>query len=178
MRKGYLAIFLALIGIIGCAGMETIPSPKAGLVLLTNSNQGAYAYCRLFEGQWAQDELIIAGNDGQPKWAKPEMMSFRIKPSACSDFTRTKVLNLPPRGEWTLFIIWTKFTGQVLNMDVVHFDTSGNPFRTYCTDMFGQKTYADTIVDLPRVDVNSVSAIRINKELYLADWLKALIGLP
>lgn len=179
MRKKIFALFLVLTGVIGCAGIAPIPAPRAGLVLIINSNQGAYAHCRLFEGTWSREELIIAGADGQPKWSQPEMMSFKIKPSFSSDFAETKVLNLPPRGEWTLFILWTKFTGQVLDMDVIQFDTSGNPFREYNTDMFGQKTYADAIIDLPRVDASGgVSAIRIHKDLYLTDWLKALVGLP
>lgn len=177
------SVFVSVLFLLaaGCAGVSTSApdcSPRAGLTLIINKNQSAYAHCRLFEGSWSQEDLIIAGEDGQPKWAKQEIMSFKICPSFSSDFLKTEVLHLAPRAEYTLFIIWTKFTGQILNMDAVRFSTSGNPFRESHTGMFGEKTYADKIVYLPYVNVNAVSQIKIHKTLYLADWLKALVGLP
>lgn len=181
---GLLTILMSAIGVwlAGCAVLSTgrIPSPQAGLVLPINRNEGAYAHCRLVEGSWSQDDFFaIDSQTGQPKWAKPALMVFEISSAAGRDFYRTKPLLLKPtKADYTLFIIWTRFTGQVLGVDTVYFSTTGNPFNEYHTDPLGYKTYADRIIYLPSVDTSSVSRLRIHKTLYLGDWLKALIGLP
>ncbi|MFH1611713.1 MAG: hypothetical protein ABH887_00340 [bacterium] len=172
-------IIIAVLGVFGCGianKSSGIPAPKAGLVLVVNGNQGVYANCRLFEGCWTQDDFISVSADGYPKWSLQSIKSFKIPPAFSEEIHKTYVLDLFPRAKFTLFVIWTRFTGQVLDMSVIHFDTSANPFREYHINMFGHKTYADKILKLPHVNPNIVSQLHIHKELRVSDWLKALIG--
>lgn len=174
-------IFFVLFFMVSCAGFmqnSTIPPPRAGLTLLINGNQGVYAHCRLFNGYWSVDDLITADQDGYPKWTQSPTKSFEVNPSFSAEMKNTYILSLLPRSRYTLFVIYAKFTGVVLDMGVINFDTSANPYRSTYKDPLGQKIYADTVVNLPSVSASGVSSLRINKTIYPADWLKSLIGLP
>ena len=196
MRKRIFLLFLAGVILMGCgtlpkrqmvvnippggvAALNTIPSPRAGLVILINRNEGAQANCFLYEGNRSRQEDIIGiGPDGNPILNYNPLLKFAIGSAVTRDFWSYKALVLQPYTDYTLFIIWTRFTGQVLDFDKIRFKTSGDPFRKPYIDDLGRKIFADNIVRLPRVKTRGVSRLRINKTLYLGDWIKALFGMP
>jgi len=174
-----IGVLIGLMLLNGCASIKSIPAPRAGLVLLVNKNEGAFAYCRLFQGHLSQDDIVIANQDtGGPEWGERSVAQFKVDSAYARDFWTTKSLILSPHWDYTLFIVWTRFTGQVLDIDTIHFNTSGNPFRSHHVDGLGRKTYADSIVYLPHIETSTVYRIRIHKTIYLGEWIKALIGLP
>ena len=191
-RKIFLLILMAIL--IGCtsrrespkevipsggiAVLNHIPSPRAGLVIPINRNEGAWANCLLYEGDRRRENIIGIGSDGNPILNDRPLVKFEIGSATARDFWSYKALVLRPYSRYTLFIIWTRLTGQVLDFDEVSFDTSGDPFRDYHKDGLGRKVFADKIVYLPQVDTRGVSRLRINKTLYLGDWIKALFGMP
>ncbi|MBU1137313.1 hypothetical protein KKD72_03040 [Patescibacteria group bacterium] len=197
MKRNYLLVILAvLIFLAGCAGvfrkpaevvnippggiavLNSIPSPRAGLVLAVNQTEGAWARCSLYEGDRSWGDIIGIGSDGNPILNDQPLAKFEVGSAATRDFWSYKTLVLQPYRRYTLFIIWTRFTGQVLGFDEIRFRTSGNPFQDSFTDGIGRKTFADKILYLPSVNTRGISRLRIDKTLYLGDWIKALFGLP
>ncbi|MFH0906843.1 MAG: hypothetical protein V1829_01160 [bacterium] len=175
--KMMVFIMLMVFIMIGCATSGHLSSIQAGKVLVVNRNEGAWANCFLFRGAWLQNDLItINYEDGSPKFTMLPLSSFEISSTYTRDINKVKMLLLSPNTSYTLFIIWTRFTGQVLDMDTVHFRTSDNPFRDNHIDPLGRKIYADRIVFLPKVNTSSATQIRIKKTIHLDDWFKALMG--
>jgi len=162
----------------GIAILNSIPSPRAGLALVINQTEGAWANCLLYEGNRRQEDIIGIGPDGNPALNDKPLAKFEVGSAAARDFWSYKTLVLQPYRRYTLFIVWTRFTGQVLDFDELQFSTSGNPFGDYHTDGFGRKVFADRIIYLPSVDTHGASRFRFNKTLYLGDWIKGLFGLP
>ncbi len=91
------AVFFALVEILlgGCAGsskrirtitipadgvavLSTIPSPRAGLVIPINKNEGAWANCILYEGGRSQDDIIGIGSNGNPILNDEPLLKFEV----------------------------------------------------------------------------------------------------
>lgn len=187
-------LILAVVVLAGCAGMSRrpaevieippggvavlnkIPAPRAGLVPVINPNEGADANCDLFPGHRTQEDIIGIGRDGNPVLNEQPLVKFTVGSAQARDFWTYKALVLQPYSRYTLFVIWTRFTGQVLDFHTIQFDTSGSAFRSYHRDPLGRKVFADLMLYLPHVDTRGVSQLRIHKTLYLGDWIKALFG--
>ena len=197
MKKRIFLLVLVGIFLVGCAGarkktpttinippggvaaLSSIPSPRAGLTLVINRNERVSARCLLYEGKRSKRDIIGIGLDGNPVLNDNPLLIFDVQNAVMKDFWSFKALILQPYSEYTLFVIWSKnITGSVVDFDKVRIRTSGNPFRRSHIDDLGRKVFADNIVRLPRVRVRGMSRLRINKTLYLGDWIKGLIGLP
>lgn len=177
MKNLVLAFFL--IGLTGCAGLMNggFPPPRAGMVVIINPNIGAYANYRIFNGNWSEDQLITVDEQGHPKWAIAPVKTSTVKSATCTYAHYASVLDLPYPANYTLYVIWTRFTGKVLDRSIITFQTSGKAMNNSYTDQFGQKTYADKFIHLPSVNTSGLTQLKIHATIPLAEYLGTLIGI-
>lgn len=147
----FLVIFLT-----SCAGWmgSSMPPPEAGSVGVINPNIGVYADCRLFPDQWPEDKLIINDRQGNQKFAVPSIANFTVK-SAITDYeVYAQFLKLPYPASFTLYVLWTRFTGERINQSVITFRTTGHPCNDKYVDRYGWETCADKFIRLPAINTN------------------------
>jgi len=171
-----LIALLVLMG-YGCASS---PPSYPGTVRLINKNEGAFANSVLFRGGYSSKEDLYAINpDGSGlMWAKQPLKEFEIGSAWASDFYASKRLDLIPNARYTLYVLWTRFDGRMLDESVISFRAYIDPRRCCHEDTLGIQTCASEIVYLPRVNTNRVKRFKLYKTFDLGDWIKALIGLP
>lgn len=176
--KRYAVILLFFV-MTGCAGFmgSGFPPPRAGLVGVINPNIGAYANCHLFNSNWSEKDLITTNEQGYPKWAMSPAETFTVKSATCSYARYVQVLNLPSPANYTLYVIWTRFTGKVLDRSIISFQASGDPYGDSYTNQFGQKTYADKFIHLPRVNTSGLTTLKYHTTIPAAEFLATLIGI-
>lgn len=157
---------------LAMGSVAKIPSPRAGLVILINRNIGLYANCFLFEGRWSYRKLItVDRKTGDPVFTTSPVAEFGISP-AHNNFYSIRVLELKPEATYTVFIIWTRINGAVIDIDTVNIKTSSDPFGGPYTDPYGRKIWADEIIKLPKVNARGMKRLRLRYEVDFNDLLR------
>jgi len=186
MRK--IGLLLMAFLVFGCAGMikaiggnsATIPSPQPGLVLPINPSPGVWAECYLFEGRFRERELFIPHPTERGKLTFPlaPVKHFTIDPPVADDRAYTVPLLLSPApADYTLLVFHQNMKGWVVEMEVINFSTSGNPFNDEYR-FWDKKVFADQIIRLQRVRPYENKQFRINRTFYPGHALKDFLGLP
>ncbi len=176
-----LIVLLALTG-YGCVGLLPSPRPPSqpGTVKLINKNEGAYANSVLFRGGYSSKEALFAINPDNNRlmWSKQPLKEFEVGSARAGNFYTSKRLDLIPGATYTLYILWTRFDGRMLDESVIPFRVYIDPRRRCHEGALGIKTCASEIVYLPRVNTSKVKRFKLYKTLDIGDWIKALVGLP
>lgn len=168
-------------GTPGIGIYRRLPSPRAGLTIVINRNAAFRANCYLFQGYISRREMFaLHPESGQPMFSCPPIMQFSISPSFSRHQYRFKALQLSPsRARYTLFVVWTRAMGGVVDTEARSFCTSGYPFNKYRLygSPFRQVLIADRFVHLRRIQ-NYQTRLRIDKSVPLGQMIKDGIGLP
>lgn len=169
-------------GAPGVGVYRRLPSPRVGLTIVINRNEHLQANCCLFQGYMSRREMFASHPEsGQPMFSRPPILQFTISPSFDRHQWRYKALQLSPsRARYTLFVVWTRVTGRVVDTETRSFSTTGYPFNKYrlYSSPFKQVILADRFVHLRRIHGNYRTRFRVDKTIPLGQIVKDIVGLP
>lgn len=168
-------------GTPGIGIYRRLPSPRPGLTIVTNRNEHLRANCYLFQGSISREQMFAVNSEtGQSMFARPPLLQFTISPSFDRHQWRFKALQLSPsRTSYTLFVLWTRVTGEVVDVEKKSFSTTGYPFNKYrlYSSPFKEVLLADRFVHLRRIP-DYRTRFRIEKTIPLGQIIKDTVGLP
>lgn len=200
-RLRWLLVLLVLVGFLlpGCATTSelkkffkdalwgdfvSIPSPQPGLVLPINSSPGVWVECWLLEGSFRDLIIPHPTRQGRLAFAKTPIRHFTVNPPTTRPYSNgvmstaitVPLLLSPFPAEYTLLVFHKNFRNWVVEIETIHFSTTGNPFHDYYMSG-GRKIYADRVIELARVSPYEHRRFKFHRTFYPGHALLEALGM-